>query len=124
MRLRPALLLLLAATGCEFGSTITVEGDGTQPRFVVTYDHGKPACVDELTVGEAREGGVGRQVSAVGRDYQSGKDTCRDKIDYGRVPPRYQAAAGFVPLRPGVGYVVSANGAGWHTSTAFTPGRH
>lgn len=94
--MRPALaaLVLLTVAGCEFGSVITVEGEGTTPRFVVKYDRGKPACVDSLEVSEFARDGTRRQLWVVARPYRSGAATCRDAFVYGRAPPSYEFGGG------------------------------
>lgn len=116
IRHRPALGLLAVAllvAGCELEATIKVVGEGSQPRFEVTYDRGKTACVQGLTVTDLT-GGTRRDVWAI-RQIDAGKSaSCTANIGFGVTPANYEVVVPAGRLVPGRDYEVSASGIGWH----------
>lgn len=105
--------LAVVVAGCEIEATVRVV-DAVRPRLVVTFDRGKPACVQGLTVAAA---GQQRPIWAIRRVDLRTDAWCMDKFDYGITPGGYETAVAPLPLVPGQRYEISATGTGWHATT-------
>lgn len=97
-------------------SSITIVENGLKPEFVVTYDNGKKACVQGLTV-TAVEDGKREDVWAL---RQSDKGGCADRLAYGTAPAGYETVVTARPLSPQRSYEVYASGPGWGTTKPLT----
>ena len=102
--------------GCQLEADVEVVQRGTTPQFVVTYDNGKVACTQGLTVTLGPEGSR-NDIWAVRRKDDA---PCTDRFDYGRVPPGYEVVVPPRPLSSGQSYSVYANGSGWQASQRST----
>lgn len=114
-RIRPVAGLLVVAllAGCEMEATVKVVGDGPLPRFDVTYDRGKMACVQGLNVTDLT-GGTRRKVWAIRQiDAKTGA-SCAANISFGVTPANYEVVVPAGRLAPGRTYEVNASGIGWH----------
>lgn len=114
------LLPLIAAAmlvGCQIEATISV-ANGPQPRFDVTYDRGKPACVQGLTVGDVTDG-TRRDIWAVRRLDRQDAARCVTMLRFGVVPPGYEAYIGGGSIIVGHQYEARASGSGWQAKTVF-----
>lgn len=119
----PALAALLAAgvlVGCQMDAAVEVVGRGAGATLAVTYDGGKPACVQGLTVTELADGGR-RDVWAVRRRDGAG-GRCADRFRFGATPPGYETVV--APRAPATGrrYEVSATGVGWSATAPLPSG--
>ena len=112
----------LALAGCQLEATVRVIGEPARPVFLVTYDQGKPACVDGLGVDDVT-GGDGRgqrhHVFTVVRRSSRDVASCTDWVAYGVAPAGYEVSDAPRPLVSGRLYEVSASGAGWHAARRF-----
>lgn len=118
MKRLPVLVVLAALAGCEMDAEITVSGPASQPRFDVTYDGGKRACIQGLTVTDV--GGTARRdVWAIRRLDRRDMARCVTSVTFGQVPAGYEAALALRKTVPGAPYEVSASGAGWHAKAPF-----
>lgn len=107
------LLAVAALAGCEIEATIKVAGTGLKPRFDVTYDRGKTACIQGLTVTDVTSD-TRRGVWAVRQVDARNKSLCTGTMAFGVVPPGYEVAVQGGVLVPERRYEVSATGVGWH----------
>ena len=109
------LLAVVALAGCEMEATVKVVDDGRAPRFDITYDRGKTACVKGLTVTDVTSQ-TRRDVWAVRQVDALNKPLCTGTVKFGVVPPGYEVAVRGGVLAPGRRYEVSASGVGWHAN--------
>lgn len=112
--MRPCLGLVaaVALSGCQLDAEVRVADDGLRPSFVVTYDGGKSACVQGLTVTDLT-GGTRRNVWAIRRLNARDAASCVDTVSFGATPPGYEVAVAGTRLVAGRTYEVSASEAGW-----------
>ena len=112
----PVLLACGLLASCRMGADIAIVPHGLKPKFVVTYDHGKRACVKGLTV-TAVAAGQRKDVWAVRQG--NGTPPCADRMTYGATPAGYETVVPARPLSPQGPYEVAAAGSGWGETRPF-----
>lgn len=94
-------------------------GDPARPEFVATYDRGKTACIDSISV--ARGTGTARTtVWGVRRIDRTTPASCVDRIRFGTVPRGYESSFPLRSVNPGQAYEVNASGVSWSAAAVWT----
>lgn len=116
----PLALVALLLASCNIEGSVAVTGDPMRPIFVATFDQGKAACIDSISVSLAGETSP-KYVWGVRRLDRSNDRSCVDRIAFGIVPTGYEVSFPLAPLAKGQAYDVSAQGVSWSAKANWTP---